>query len=169
VHNTNPAEELNYFGEEGLFYGYPYCWTSYDIEDYPRGTQFYQEQFSEFVTDEWCQNLANVQPPKLSMEAHMAPLDIMFWYNSTWDAVPSGDAFVAFHGSWNRSPPMGFRLDHVSFDSNGMPISNKPFLGYAGPGAYTSGWLRPCGLAARPHGGLFLSSDQSGQIILITN
>ena len=77
--------------------------------------------------------------PALSMAAHMAPMDILFWYTNTWSSVNSGDAFVSLHGSWNRDPPMGYRVDHVSFDASGFPVSNTPFLGYEGPGAYDNG------------------------------
>lgn len=101
----------------------------------------------------------------------MAPLDVLFWGNSEWMGVNYGDAFVAFHGSWNRNPPAGYRLDHVIFE-DGSPVRNEPFLGFAGPGAYTSGWLRPVGLAATDCSGkpcLLVSSDQSGQIVLIQN
>ena len=104
------------------------------------------------------------------MEPHMAPLDIFFWNNDMWDAVSNGDAFVAFHGSWNSYPDVGYRLDHVVFEE-GVPIYNIPFLGYAGPGAYAPGWLRPVGIQQISHDGipsLLLSSDGTGQIIMIS-
>jgi len=69
LHNTNPSEELNLL-TEGLFYGYPYCWSGFNVQNYPRGTQFYQSEFSAQFTDAWCQNLTNVVPPKLNMEAY---------------------------------------------------------------------------------------------------
>mmetsp|Transcript_2634 Transcript_2634/g.3211 ORF Transcript_2634/g.3211 Transcript_2634/m.3211 type:complete len:289 (-) Transcript_2634:4-870(-) len=41
LHNTNPCEELNFLqNDESLFFGYPYCWSAYNVTDYPRGTQF---------------------------------------------------------------------------------------------------------------------------------
>jgi hypothetical protein len=46
----------------------------------------------------------------------------------------NGDAFISTHGSWNRNPPVGFRVLHVFFDTNGMPIKYEPFLAYQGPG-----------------------------------
>jgi glucose/arabinose dehydrogenase len=50
LHNTNPSEELNYFGTPGLFYGYPYCWSAFNVTGYAPGTQFYQYQFAGEVT-----------------------------------------------------------------------------------------------------------------------
>merc|ERR1711974_122415 len=171
LHNSNPCEELNFLqNDESLFFGYPYCWSAYNITGYERGTQFYQVQFREDVTDAWCQDPANVVRPKLCMGPHMAPLDVLFWDNSMWPSVNYGDAFVAFHGSWNTNPPSGYRLDHVVY-IDGSPVENKPFLGYAGPGAYRSGaWIRPVGLAATTINGqpaLYLSSDATGQVVLI--
>jgi glucose/arabinose dehydrogenase len=46
----------------------------------------------------------------------------------------NGDAFISAHGSWNRNPPVGYRVLHVFFDKNGMPIKYEPFLAYQGPG-----------------------------------
>lgn len=109
----------------------------------------------------------------MCMQAHAAPMDILFWNNTKWDGVAMGDAFVAFHGSWNANPPRGYRVDHVTFNnSTGMPIFHEPFLGYEGPGAFQDGkWLRPVGLAANSCAGelcLLVSSDATGEIIAIT-
>ena len=82
--------------------------------------------------------MTNVKPPKLAMDAHMAPLDILFWYSDQFPTVKSGDAFVAFHGSWDKTPPAGYRVDLVTYGTDGMPIINYPFLEYQGPGAYSS-------------------------------
>jgi glucose/arabinose dehydrogenase len=55
-------------------------------------------------SDDWCKNFANVVPPAYSMPAHVAPLDIYFYSGSNLPAVDVGDAFVSWHGSWNRKP-----------------------------------------------------------------
>ena len=48
----------------------------------------------------------------------------------------SHDAFVAQHGSWNRSVPVGYRVMRVRFDEAGDP---------AGKEVFADGWLRPDG------------------------
>merc|ERR1712137_625261 len=64
LHNTNPCEELNFLqNDESLFFGYPYCWSAYNVTGYSRGTQFYQSKFVGQVDDAWCQTLSNVVPP----------------------------------------------------------------------------------------------------------
>jgi glucose/arabinose dehydrogenase len=38
----------------------------------------------------------------MSMPAHVAPLDIYFYYGDKLPGINAGDAFVSWHGSWNR-------------------------------------------------------------------
>jgi len=136
IHKDNPAEELNYFGNEftpaGLFYGYPYCFSEYLIYGSKGpGTQWVHPSFANdgIHTDAWCQNTSNVVPPAYSLPAHVAPLDILFFYGTNFSGVTPGDAFVTMHGSWNRSPPQGFKVIHVTFQ-NKKPVSWRPILYY---------------------------------------
>jgi hypothetical protein len=56
MHNNNPAEELNYFGnpsaaQKGRFYGYPYCWSEYQLtEGLGAGAQWAQPDFMNKMT-----------------------------------------------------------------------------------------------------------------------
>lgn len=58
IHQTNPGEELNLFDNDniGLFYGYPYCWSEFDVPTYGLGpgTQWAMSEFMPGKTDEWC-------------------------------------------------------------------------------------------------------------------
>lgn len=125
IHNDNPGEELNKLDSAGAFYGYPYCWSEYCLSgERGRGVTA-QWAWPSFMggatpyTDKWCSNLANVQPPKLVIQAHSAPLGIAFLtqsvpcqngthtrrnvtFPSAFPCSMRGDAFVALHGSWNR-------------------------------------------------------------------
>ena len=119
IHNDNPAEELNRFreGDAGKHWGYPYCWTQFssDLNGEPRGTVWAWPSFLEdgTVTDQQCRD--NYVPPIISMQAHSAPLGIVFYKWKPRDELPEicanvdpfpqrmdGYAFIAFHGSWNR-------------------------------------------------------------------
>lgn len=63
IHNGNPAEEFNRFdGPVGSHYGYPYCFSTYDLDGHPPGTQFAWPTFLDDGThsDEWCNNVENV-------------------------------------------------------------------------------------------------------------
>lgn len=98
-HQNNPGEELNRHGSiessEGLNYGYPYCLAAWNVEEVPDNEGFHVgSQFSHDIpdtnkTDEFC---AEKTEPRLTFQAHTAPLDIKF--NGT------DEAFISFHGSW---------------------------------------------------------------------
>ena len=97
IHNQNPAEELNRFLEEdkGKHWGYPYCWTEFDLARYRRfgakpkgrGTPWAWPSFKNNgkPNDAWCLN--NTITPMVSLQAHSAPLGITFckWYHLNID------------------------------------------------------------------------------------
>jgi hypothetical protein len=113
----------------------------------------------------------------------MAPLDIKFNPNGTV-------AWVSMHGSWyalflltmfssnacrNRESPIGYKLSMVEFDGNGSPraatnsttaaidiVSNSNLT------ACPRGCFRPVGLAWDTQGRLYMSSDSTGEIYVIT-
>lgn len=102
IHKDNPGEELNFHGylngsteDQGGNYGYPYClavWST-DIpnnEGLSTGNQISLEQTST-SNDTFCRE--DRVAPRLTFQAHMAPLDIKFHPNGT-------EAYVSFHGSW---------------------------------------------------------------------
>ena len=62
IHNGNPAEELNRFGEAGRFYGYPFCFSTYNLPGHEAGSQFTWPLFltDGIHSDNWCQNRSNV-------------------------------------------------------------------------------------------------------------
>ncbi|KAI0008375.1 soluble quino protein glucose dehydrogenase [Xylariaceae sp. FL0662B] len=189
LHNNNPAEELNYHGVvsdannalKGLNYGYPACFAAWQTTDIPSndaitvGSQFGGLQGTPFqeVTeatampdvDEFCRTQR--QAPRLVFPAHTAPLDIKF-------TEDGNSAYVAFHGSWNRAPPDGFRLGKIAFE-NGRPTSEASDTAAVDyiiqnidltqcPGAC----IRPVGLAFDKKGRLFMTSDMSGELFVIT-
>jgi len=177
IHQDNPSEELNLFAKPGLFYGYPYCWSEYQMainKSLPRGTQWAHPNFINDGkhTDAWCQNSANVVPPAYNLPAHTAPLDIYFYYGTTFSTVTKGDAFVTLHGSWDRTVPQGYKVVHVKYQ-NGHPVSDESFFAYQGPGDIGPNWQhRPVALGIAKCGPegvecLLVSSDATGIIIAI--
>lgn len=173
IHADNPAEELNLFAEPGRFYGYPYCWSEYRLpDDVGRGpgTQWVDPRFMDdgTHTDAWCRDESNVARPKLAMQAHAAPLDLLFWREGDLGGDFAGDAFVSFHGSWNRPVPTGYKVVRIPFEGT-EPQGVEPFLEHAGPGDTEQGdWPhRPVGLAVGPSGALLVSSDRSDVILAV--
>lgn len=101
-----------------------------------------------------------VQQPLVRMQAHSAPLGLAF-YPPTAKQFPEqyqNSLYIAFHGSWNRSIPTGYKLVRV-------PLKNGAVAGPAED--FATGWLRgnspatgrPVDVTVAPDGSLFVSDD----------
>lgn len=102
IHQNNPGEEMNYHGflnasteNQGGNYGYPLCFALWntsipDLGSLKVGDQFTLDQ-NATLNDTTCQT--EKVSPRLTFQAHMAPLDIKFLPNGT-------EAYISFHGSW---------------------------------------------------------------------
>ncbi len=168
IHTDNPGEELNLFAKAG-FYGYPYCWSEGLLPGVGLGarTQWAYDNNSVH-NDAWCQNLTNVTPPRLVMQAHSAPLDLLFYQGNSFPSEQVGDLLVTFHGSWNRSPETGYKLVRIPFGSDGLPSSGPiDLLTAATPGDPTSWGHRPVGLTLGARGEVYVTSDASGVVLAL--
>ena len=100
--------------------------------------------------------------PAVEMQAHSAPLGLAFYSGEGFPAQFRGDMFIAFHGSWNRSQPTGYKIVRVPFQ-NGAPGQVEDFLvGWLREDG--SHWGRPVDLITGPEGSLFISDDGQGRI-----
>jgi hypothetical protein len=96
----------------------------------------------------------------------VAALGARFYTGGQFPPEYRNQLFVAQHGSWNRSPPQGYRVVVVRFEG-GKPVSEQVFA---------EGWLRPDGkvngrpvdVVQMPDGVLLVSDDQAGAIYRIT-
>jgi glucose/arabinose dehydrogenase len=107
-----------------------------------------------------------VTPAEIGFQAHSANLGIKFYNGDMFPAEYRGDAFVAQHGSWNRSQKVGYRIVRVRFDVDGNPLGVEPFA---------TGWLengnvsgRPVDIKELPDGSLLVSDDHAGIIYRIS-
>lgn len=144
--------ETVYIVEEGEDYGWPRCHSG-DVLDPGLG------QPGD------CEGSAQ---PVVQMQAHSAPLALAFYTGNTFPEEYHGDLFIAFHGSWNRSIPTGYKVVRLPLDGD-QPAG--PLVDFAG------GWLdseagsasgRPAGLAVGPDGALYISDDKGGFIYRVT-
>jgi glucose/arabinose dehydrogenase len=146
-----PPEHLNIL-KDGKWYGWPQCYLpGKPNPDYP-GT---------VVRD-----CATVEPPAGTFQAHSAPLGLAFYTGTLFPAEYQGDAFMTFHGSWNRSIPTGAKVVRVHLQA-GKVVSSSDFItGWLPPGATSvSGrWGRPVSLLVLPDGSLLISDDEGGRI-----
>mmetsp|Transcript_10091 Transcript_10091/g.24707 ORF Transcript_10091/g.24707 Transcript_10091/m.24707 type:complete len:561 (+) Transcript_10091:270-1952(+) len=187
IHHDNPSEELNRFREEqaGEHWGYPYCWSEYclPVENGGSGMKgantpwAWRSSSSSGYTDEWCRE--NTNRSAMSMPAHSAPLGIAFynWRDTSQDEGCVGGfprsldnyAFIAFHGSWNRSPPTGYKVVFVPFDTEGNPTALPiDLFRHGGNGAKWPDRLRPVDVQFDSCGRLFVTEDGTGTVIKIT-
>lgn len=115
----------------------------------------------------------NIEEPVVAFPAHMAPNGLLFYTGTQFPEKYRNGAFVAFHGSWNRSPEnqAGFFVVFVPF-KDGKPSGKWEVFadGFAGPGPVKSpgdAVHRPCGLAQGPDGSLYVTDDVKGTVYRI--
>jgi glucose/arabinose dehydrogenase len=146
-----PPDELNRAPALDLHFGYPYAYAP--GQPYP---QFAGEEAPGPITH-----------PALNFEAHVAALGIRFYRGRMFPADYRDDAFVAQHGSWNRTDPIGYRVIRVAFDESGRPTGKQVFVdGWLGSGGRA--WGRPVDIAELPDGSLLISDDEAGAIYRVT-
>src|SRR5881398_3237331 len=139
-----PPEHLNIL-KDGKWYGWPQCYLP--GRPNPEYTGF---------------NCSGVEPPALAVQAHSAPLGLAFYTGTQFPAEYQGDAFMTYHGSWNRSVPTGAKVVRVRVQ-NGRPVSVEDFVtGWQLPDG--SRWGRPVGLVVAADGALLISDDSGGRI-----
>ncbi|CAB9523617.1 Inherit from COG: Dehydrogenase [Seminavis robusta] len=112
----------------------------------------------------------------MSLQGHSAPLGITFYeWKDPADrpaacspdvAFPksmNGYAFMAYHGSWNRDVPTGYKVVYVEMDEYGDPIGEYPYdlLKHEPPDARWDDGFRPVDVSFDDCGRLLISSDGS--------
>jgi glucose/arabinose dehydrogenase len=147
--NDLPPDELNRI-EEGAWYGWPWYY----------GQNVFDETFASGrapgITIE-------PTPATIDLPAHVAPLGLDTVPESGWPEDYWYDLIVAYHGSWNRTPPIGYEVVRHQFDSN---------MKYLGVAPLISGWLtsnnrstgRPVDIVTLPGGIMYISDDTGGRI-----
>ena len=150
-----PPCELNRIVQGG-FYGWPFA-NGDRVPDPDEGAGHAAE-------------IAASIPPAHGFAAHVAPLGITFYEPPPGPAPAAfppayrGVAFVAQHGSWNRSKKSGYQVVVLRFRADGT-ISEEPFATGFMIDEQVSG--RPVDVAVGPDGALYVSDDFTGSIYRI--
>jgi len=157
--SENPAEEFARI-DLGSDFGWPYCYHN------PATNQklLAPEYGGDGSTVGRC---ADMDMPDVVLPAHWAPNAMAFSHAGAPEGYREG-AFVAFHGSWNRSPPQqGYNVTWIPFE-NGEPTGGWSVFadGFAGGTISSSGQAdyRPTGVAVGPGGAVYISDSLSGRI-----
>jgi glucose/arabinose dehydrogenase len=157
-----PAEEF-FMVENGDFFGWPYCY----YDQFRKQKMLAPEYGGDAKASGRC---ADAKGPIMAFPGHLAPNDLLFYSGNMFPEKYRNGAFIAFHGSWNRSPleQKGYFVAFVPFN-NGLPSGEMEIFadGFAGVKVVKSpndAVHRPMGLAQGPDGSLYVSDSEEGCI-----
>ena len=150
ITDWNPPCEMNHYVKDA-FYGHPYITGS----RIPRYEYMNRPDIVEWAT--------KTTPPAWAAGAHYAPNGMTF-YNANKIPNAKGDAFVAYHGSWNRSTKGGYTVTRVLFE-NGNPYGEQTYV------KFTNGddiFGRPSDVEVAGDGSILISDDWGNKIYRLT-
>lgn len=147
--DDRPPDELNRAPRKGLHFGFPYL----------HGKGVRDPDFGAGGKGR------TLTPPEWEIQAHSATLGMRFYDGSMFPPGYRGSIFIAEHGSWNRSTPVGYRVTRVK-------IGDGRAAGYE---VFAEGWLqggrawgRPVDVHVMPDGALLVSDDKAGVVYRIS-
>ena len=112
-----------------------------------------------------------VRVPDVPYEAHSAALNLVFYStakgSSAFPPEYLGDAFAAFHGSWNRAFRTGHKIVRVRM-KDGVPTGEYDdfLVGFIADNG--DAWGRPVGLVVAADGSLLMSEDGGNMVYRIS-
>jgi len=152
-----PPDEILDLGKSGGDFGWPWCY----------GDRVPDTRFSKDAAS----HCTGVVLPKVNLQAHSAPLGLAFYSGNMFPKQYQGDLFVAYHGSWNRSVPTGYKVVRIKLKEQTQPQGVEDFItGWMPPGS-AKGFKppgRPVGIVIGPDGAMYISDDTNGAIYRVT-
>ncbi len=160
-----PPDEVNIITENG-WYGWPFCY----------GNRVRDTKFTPAKIDrtDIPQNCAETKSPLIEIPAHSAPLGLGFIPSAGgWPSDWVGDLVIAYHGSWNRSVPTGYKVvrydlgrqGNVVRGNDGKPVVTDLITGWY-DGSKVSG--RPVDIKFSSDGTLYITDDAAGRVYRVT-
>lgn len=136
-----PPDEVNVV-LQGRNYGWPICYGDrvHDT-DFDNNTRYFRDP------------CADTTPPVIALPAHVAPLGLAF--------LPDGDLLVAYHGSWNSSVPVGYKVVRWHWGEDRQWHSSDFLTGFIN-GRLVTG--RPTDVLVMRDGSVLVSDDKAGAI-----
>jgi glucose/arabinose dehydrogenase len=147
--DDQPPDKLNHVTKTGEHFGFPYCHGN-GIRD------------PEFNGGRACDQFT---APARLLGPHVAAIGMRFYTGRMFPEKYRNGIFIAEHGSWNRSTPIGYRVTFVKVEA-GRAVSYEPFAEGWLKGSTASG--RPADVLVMPDGSLLVSDDKAGRIYRVT-
>ena len=155
-----PAEEFMKI-EKGDDFGWPYSYY-----DHFKNKKLIAPEYGGDGKKE----AKDYKNPIMGLPAHFAPNDLLFYKGDAFPKRYKSGAFIAFHGSMNRTPypQAGYIVAFIPFN-NGKPTGTWEVFadGFAGVDTIVSmpdAKYRPMGLAEGADGSLYISESKQGKI-----
>ncbi|MAG91902.1 oxidoreductase [Candidatus Woesearchaeota archaeon] len=141
-----PPDEINII-ESNKHYGWPFCYGK-NVPDPEFGSGSCEHREQSFI----------------DLQAHSAPLGLAFNFGGNFPSEYKGKLFVAYHGSWNRKVPTGYKI--VMIDTETKEVSD-----------FATGWLtdkekvlgRPVDIIFDKEGVMYVSDDNAGLIYRVSS
>jgi len=152
-----PPGELNRSTKTGQHFGFPYWNGKYKVAGSPAATDLKDMK-----------EPTGAIFPQVEFPAHQAQLGMAFYTGNKFPAKYRGGAFVAAHGSWNRTKPSGAEVQFVPLNSDGTAGKMEVFAsGFLDPetGLYRG---RPVDVAVMKDGSILVSDDFAGALYRIS-
>lgn len=144
-----PPDELNIATKKDENFGYPYCHAG-EIPD------------PEFAKGKNC---ADFKAPAAKLSPHGAALGIKFNTGGMFPEKYRNQVFIAEHGSWNRSKPIGYRVMLANIEG-GTVKSYEPFIdGWLNNG---EAWGRPVDVLFLKDGSMLISDDHANAVYRVS-
>lgn len=137
--------------KDGAFYGWPDSYMGQNVD--PR------------VKNPRKELIAKALVPDVLIEPHAAALGIVFYTGRMFPREYQGDAFVALHGSWNRSKRSGYKIIRIPFEKGKPEGGYENFLmGFVPDETGDGVWGRPVGVTMIRDGSLLVVDDGGKKI-----
>jgi glucose/arabinose dehydrogenase len=128
----------------GAFYGFPWSYYGSHVDDRVKPPR------PDMV--------AKALAPDYALGSHVAPLGLVAAQRTALPAPFANGMFIGEHGSWNRKPPVGYKVVFVPFAGGkpaGMPVD--VLTGFVNDRGEAYG--RPVGVAIDSKGALLVADD----------
>jgi len=137
--------------QKDAFYGWPYAYAGPHEEPRHKGER------PDLV--------AKTVPGDILLQSHVAVLDFLFYTGKQFPAEYQGGAFIAMHGSWNRSKRVGYEVAFVPFKDGKPSGPVREFMtGWLLAPDSREVWGRPVAIMQLPDGSILVTDDGGKKI-----